>query len=69
MRASGIRVEQVLTVQGPPLETLLEEARKLRTDLLILGSHQHSALYRIWYGDVAVDAAKKTPCALLVVPI
>jgi nucleotide-binding universal stress UspA family protein len=69
MRASGIRVEQALTVQGPPLETLLEEARKLRTDLLILGSHHHSALYRLWYGDIAVDAAKKAPCALLVVPV
>jgi nucleotide-binding universal stress UspA family protein len=69
MRASGVRVDQALTVQGPPLEAILEEARKLRADLLILGSHQHSALYRLWYGDVAVDAAKKAPCALLVVPV
>jgi hypothetical protein len=36
MRASGIRVDQALTVQGPTLETLLEEAPKLRADLLIL---------------------------------
>jgi nucleotide-binding universal stress UspA family protein len=69
MRAGGIRVDQALMVQGPTLETILEEARKLGADLLILGSHQHGALYRLWYGDIAIDAAKQAPCALLVVPI
>ena len=69
MRASGIRVDQALTVQGPTLEKLLKEASKLDADLLILGSHQHGALYRLWYGDVAIDATKQAPCALLVVPI
>jgi len=69
MRAAGIRVDQALTVQGPTLETIMEEARKFGADLLILGSHQHGALYRLWYGDIAIDAAKEAPCALLVVPI
>ena len=69
MRASGIRVDQALTVQGPTLEKLLKEASKLDADLLILGSHQHGALYRLWYGDIAMDATKQAPCALLVVPI
>jgi nucleotide-binding universal stress UspA family protein len=69
MRAAGIRVDQALMVQGPTLETILEEVRKVGADLLILGSHQHSALYRLWYGDIAIDAAKQAPCALLVVPI
>jgi hypothetical protein len=44
--------------------SLVEEARKLGADLLILGSHQHGALYRLWYGDIAIDAAKQAPCAL-----
>jgi nucleotide-binding universal stress UspA family protein len=61
-------VDQALTVQGPTLETILEEARKIGADLLILGSHQHGTLNRLWYGDIAIDVAKQTPCALLVVP-
>ncbi len=69
LRANGVRVGQTLMVQGPTLETVLEEASKLGTDLLILGSHQHGPLYRLWYGDTAADAAKQTPCALLIVPI
>jgi nucleotide-binding universal stress UspA family protein len=69
MRSTGIQVDQALTVQGSTLEAILKEARKLCTDLLILGSHHHGTLYRLWYGDVAIDAAKEAPCALLVVPI
>jgi nucleotide-binding universal stress UspA family protein len=69
LRANGVRVDRALTVQGPTLATILGETRKLGADLLILGSHHHSAIYRLWYGDIAVDAAKHAPCALLVVPI
>lgn len=69
LRANGVRVGQTLMVQGPTLEKVLEEAGKLGADLLILGSHQHGSFYRLWFGDTATDAAKRTPCALLVVPI
>jgi nucleotide-binding universal stress UspA family protein len=69
LRATGVRVGQALTVQGPTLATVLEEARKLSADLLIIGSHHHGALYRLWHGDTATDAAKQAPCALLVVPL
>ena len=69
LRASGIRVDQILTVQGPTLQTILAHISKLDSDLLMLGSHQHGALYRLWYGDTAIDAAKQAPCALLVVPL
>jgi nucleotide-binding universal stress UspA family protein len=69
LRANGIRLDRALTVQGPTLPTILDEARKLRADLLIIGSHHHGAIYRFWHGDTAADASKHTPCALLVVPI
>jgi nucleotide-binding universal stress UspA family protein len=69
LRDTGIRVGQALTVQGPILATILEEAKKLKSDLLVLGSHQHGALYRLWYADIAREAVEHTPCALLVVPV
>jgi nucleotide-binding universal stress UspA family protein len=68
LHAKGVRVGQTLTVQGQILETILVHVSKLKSDLLILGSHQHSAIYRLWYGDTAINAVKHTPCALLVVP-
>jgi nucleotide-binding universal stress UspA family protein len=69
LRANGVRVDQTLTVQGPILETILAHVSKFDSDLLMLGSHHHGALYRLWYGDTAADAAKQAPCALLVVPM
>jgi nucleotide-binding universal stress UspA family protein len=69
LRASGVRVDRALTLQGPILETILDETRKLGADLLILGSHHHSAIHRLWFGDIAVDAAKEPPCALLMIPV
>jgi len=69
LRASGLRVDRALTLQGPILETILDETRKLGADLLILGSHHHGAIHRLWFGDIAVDAAKEPPCALLVIPV
>jgi nucleotide-binding universal stress UspA family protein len=69
LRADGVRVDQTLMVQGPISETIAAEARKIGADLLILGSHHHGALYRFWYGDAVVDAARRPPCAVLVVPL
>jgi nucleotide-binding universal stress UspA family protein len=68
LQASGMRVGQTLTVQGPVLETILDHASRLNANLLMLGSHHHSTLYRIWYGDLAIDATRNAPCAVLVVP-
>jgi nucleotide-binding universal stress UspA family protein len=53
LRAKGVRVDQALTVQGPVLATVVEQAGKLDIDLLIMGSHHYGALYRLWHGDVA----------------
>ena len=69
LRSNGVRVDQALTVQGPTLETILAHVRRLNSDLLMLGSHHHNALYRLWYGDTAAEAVKQGPCALLVVPV
>jgi nucleotide-binding universal stress UspA family protein len=68
-RAAGIRVDQALMIQGSTLATILDEVGKRSADLLILGSHHHGALHRFWFGDTAASAAKKPPCALLVVPV
>jgi nucleotide-binding universal stress UspA family protein len=69
LRANGLRVDRTLMVQGPLPKTILEHVHKFNSDLLILGSRHHSALYRLWYGDIVTDAVKHAPCALLVVPV
>jgi nucleotide-binding universal stress UspA family protein len=69
LRQSGVDVDRSLTIQGPLPTALFDQVNKFDSSLLILGSHHHRALYRLWYGDIAVDAVKQAPCTLLVVPL
>jgi len=56
LRTNGIRVDHALTVPGPTLPTIIGHARKYGSDLLVLGSHHHGALFRFWYGDTVADS-------------
>ncbi len=69
LRQAGVRVDNILAIQGTFPEALFEQVDRSKCDLLILGSHRHGALHRFWYGDAAASAVKQMPCALLVVPI
>ena len=63
----GIECEALL-IQGPLLPTLLDEARELRADLLIVGAHQHSGLFRVLFGDTGRELLRRTTLPLLIVP-
>jgi nucleotide-binding universal stress UspA family protein len=69
LRASGVRVDRALIVQGPIGDMVIQEAQKLGADLLVVGEHHHAALYRAWYGDIALNVARKAPCTVLIVPV
>ena len=47
---------------------LLEESARLNADLIILGSHRHSAIYHWLIGNFANAALKLAHCPVMVVP-
>lgn len=57
-----------LLVQGPTVDKIVEEANRLRADLLVIGSHGHGALYHLVLGSVSGELMGKSPCPLVVVP-
>jgi len=69
LRQRGVAIDQTLTVQGPILATILDQATRSEADLLMLGVHHHGALYRLWHGDTATGAAAEAPCAVLLIPV
>ena len=69
LRKKGVRVDQVVNVQGRLPAALFEHVKKFGCDLLVLGAHQHGAVYRFWYGDIATDAVMQMPCSLLLVQV
>ena len=65
--AEGLQAEALL-IQGPLIGTLLEEARDLEADLLVVGAHSHSTLFDKLMGNTWQDLIRQAAIPLLVVP-
>lgn len=67
LTAKGLAVSKVLTA-GPAAENILEQATKRKADLIVLGSHGHTALYDLIVGGTAHVVLRKSTCPVLIVP-
>ena len=63
----GIDAEGLL-IQGLVTETILNEARKLKADLIVVGSHGHGALLKLLMGSVCEGLVRKASCPILIIP-
>ena len=53
---------------GYPLTLILEQARKLPADYIVMGSHGHTAFYDLLVGSTASAVIKRAPCPVVIVP-
>ena len=60
---------EALLIQGSTVETVLEEAGKLKIDLLIVGTHKHSFLHDLLKESVSMELLKKSEIPMLTIPI
>ena len=60
---------KVLQHRGPPVEVVLQCARRARPALLVLGSHGHTAAFDLLMGSVAHGVIRRSPVPVVVVPI
>lgn len=60
---------EALLIQGSTVETVLEEARKLKSDLLIVGTHKYSFLHNLLQERVSLKLLKKANIPVLAIPI
>ena len=58
---------QSRVLQGDPREALIDEAKKERADLLVVGSHGRTGLEKLLMGSVASHVVTHAPCSVLVV--
>ena len=71
-RARALAEQQELTLQthvlaGHPVRTVVQLARELEADLLVIGATGHSALYERMIGSRADRIIQLAPCPVLVV--
>jgi nucleotide-binding universal stress UspA family protein len=67
LRESGVNADALL-VQGPPAKVVLDEARRLEVDMIIIGSHGYGAVARALLGSVSAGVVRHAQCPVLVVP-
>lgn len=67
LRAAGVDAT-ALMILGPTVETTLREARRLESDLIIVGSHCRGAVYEMMIGSDSAGIVRQTEIPVLLVP-
>lgn len=66
LREAGLTCEDAL-LAGDPRSALVEEARRWKADLIVVGSHGRSGLSKLVLGSVASHVTSHAPCSVLIV--
>ena len=67
LNAAGVDAE-ALMVQGPTTDTILELARKVAAEFIIMGSHGRGALFRAFVGSVSEQVLTSSKLPVMIVP-
>lgn len=54
-------------VQGPVLETIVDQIKKLQPVLIILGAHRHGTLHDLLVKDITKEIVDQATCGVLIV--
>jgi nucleotide-binding universal stress UspA family protein len=67
MKQDGLDCEGLL-VQGSTTETLLEEIEKLSAEMVIMGSHGKTGLFKAFVGSVSEQVLRDSRVPVMIVP-
>ncbi|HEV8128563.1 MAG TPA: universal stress protein [Candidatus Eisenbacteria bacterium] len=66
LTSAGLKATAKL-LSGDPRHALLDEAKRERVDLIVVGSHGRSGMAKLLLGSVASHIVTHAPCSVLVV--
>ncbi len=64
----GEENEQTRVIEGDTAESILESAKNLKADIIVLGTHSRKWLENILMGSVAEKVLKNTTLPLFIIP-
>jgi nucleotide-binding universal stress UspA family protein len=50
---------------GPPADVIVETAKRIRADVIVVGEHHHGFLSRAFGGDVGADIQREAGCEVI----
>ncbi len=62
------RKAATLLLTGSPVSNIIEQAKKLKADHIVLGSHGHTAFYELLVGSTTHGVLMKAGCPVVIVP-
>lgn len=66
LRQEGCCVTTLVLKPGPPADRILDEVKRERADLIVVGSHGRTGLSRLLLGSVAEKLARQAPCPVMI---
>lgn len=63
-RKAGVKAHKVL-LQGLADDAIIEGAKRLGVDLIVIGAHGHRSMSRLFAGSVATHVVSRAPCTVL----
>jgi glycine betaine transporter len=66
-QCAGVPLGPVLVESGDPREVIVEHARRLHAELIVMGTHGRRGISRALIGSVAESVVRTAHCSVLVV--
>ncbi len=67
LKAAGVPSESVQLVGGP-IPLIIEQAKKIGADYIVMGSHGHTAFYDLLVGSTTHGVLMRAPCPVVIIP-
>lgn len=68
LKGEGVEAASLL-IEGSTTEVLVEQAKELTADLIVIGSHRHGLWHRALWGSTESSVIEHANCPVLVVPV
>jgi nucleotide-binding universal stress UspA family protein len=67
LSADSFPVESI-QLEGAPIPNIVEQAKQLRADYIVMGSHGHRALYDLLVGSTTHGVLLRAKCPVVIIP-
>lgn len=64
--AKDIKVVVTEQATGSPAQAIVDAAKKMKADYIVMGSHGHTALYDLVVGSTTHGVLKRAPCPVVI---
>ncbi len=64
----GISIQGLL-LEGAESLTLIRETEKLKADLVVMGSHRHGMIHKLFLGSISEGVMKNSQVPVMIIPV